>query len=414
MILINNSDELFILIKSMTMSEKRYFKLASKRFIGEKNNYIRIFEVIEKQKVYNEGAIIKQFRDKKFTKQFAVVKNYLYKLILKAMRGYNGTTSIDVELKGMLIDIDFLYYKGLYAQSSKVLKKAKQFAYQYEQYAGILELLEKERLLNLQRGEDILSMETKNDLFVTEKKDVLNKINNIEDYQIIQDRLLLYSRKVGINKPKDEVGCHELINQPLLKDEQLAITSKSKRLFFNSNAQLYSLIENFPASYEYRKKLLDFINSHPEQLKAHPEIYVTAYINIILTCCEQKKYKEAISHIDKLRKFKVNYEELNVKIFQTGYLHELLILENIGQYEKAVTIIPEIEKGLKVYKKKINRIYEIIFYYNIACIYIGAGKYNDALTWNNKLLNDMEADIRHDVLSHARIINLIIHFELGN
>ena len=41
-------EALFDLIKSMTMSEKRYFKIySSKHTIGEKNEYIRLFDADE-------------------------------------------------------------------------------------------------------------------------------------------------------------------------------------------------------------------------------------------------------------------------------------------------------------------------------------------------------------------------------
>lgn len=50
------SVELFNLIKSLTKSEKRYFKLTSTLQSGEKN-YLRLFEAIENQKVYDEEEI---------------------------------------------------------------------------------------------------------------------------------------------------------------------------------------------------------------------------------------------------------------------------------------------------------------------------------------------------------------------
>ena len=52
------SDELHKLIKSLTQSEKRFFKIyASRHIIGEQNNYVQLFDVIASQKKYNEEAI---------------------------------------------------------------------------------------------------------------------------------------------------------------------------------------------------------------------------------------------------------------------------------------------------------------------------------------------------------------------
>jgi hypothetical protein len=81
------STELHDLIKSLTKSEKRFFKLHSALQSGDKN-YLRIFDAIDKQKVYDEEALKKQFAKETFIKHLPSEKNHLYKLILKALRAY--------------------------------------------------------------------------------------------------------------------------------------------------------------------------------------------------------------------------------------------------------------------------------------------------------------------------------------
>ncbi len=56
------STELYDLIKSLTKSEKRFFKLHSALQSGPKN-YLRIFEAIDKQKDYDEEAIKSAVRE---------------------------------------------------------------------------------------------------------------------------------------------------------------------------------------------------------------------------------------------------------------------------------------------------------------------------------------------------------------
>ena len=52
-LLMNKKGNLFFLIKSLNQSEKRYFKLFC-RTINVESNYIRLFEAIDKQEVYDE------------------------------------------------------------------------------------------------------------------------------------------------------------------------------------------------------------------------------------------------------------------------------------------------------------------------------------------------------------------------
>jgi len=71
------------LIKSLTKSEKRYFKLISSRHtIGDENNYVILFDAIEKQIEYDEQALFQQFKGAAFLNKFAITKRRLYDHIL--------------------------------------------------------------------------------------------------------------------------------------------------------------------------------------------------------------------------------------------------------------------------------------------------------------------------------------------
>jgi hypothetical protein len=47
-------------------------------------------------------------------------------------------------------------------------------------------------------------------------------------------------------------------------------------------------------------------------------------------------------------------------------------------------------------------------------VYFGIGDYNKALHWLNKIINTNYEDLREDNIRICKLINLIIHFELGN
>ena len=51
--------DLFDLVHSLTKSEKRFFKLQSSLQAGEKN-YVRLFDLLEKQKIYNPDKILQE------------------------------------------------------------------------------------------------------------------------------------------------------------------------------------------------------------------------------------------------------------------------------------------------------------------------------------------------------------------
>ena len=85
-----SANHLHQLIKSLSAPEKGYIKKhAMLHVIGSQNKYIKIFDAIDKQKVYDEKEIIRKFKGEPTLNNFAVAKNYLFKFILKSLESYN-------------------------------------------------------------------------------------------------------------------------------------------------------------------------------------------------------------------------------------------------------------------------------------------------------------------------------------
>src|ERR1700749_2646507 len=135
------SDSLFQLIKSLNKSEKRYFNLyASRHTIGEKNNYIVLFEAIDNQQEYNEEAIVKQFKKEAFINKFSITKSRLYDVVLDSLTAFHSDRSIDAKLKRELHCAEILYKKTLYEQCAKILSSSKKIATRYERHSSLLEI----------------------------------------------------------------------------------------------------------------------------------------------------------------------------------------------------------------------------------------------------------------------------------
>ena len=108
------SENLHQLIRSLSKPEKRYFKLHSSRhIIGEQNNYVKLFDAIDKQKEYNEAGLLAQFKQEVFIKQFSIAKSRLYDSILRSLDAYNSDSSVDSQLKNMLHHAEILFKKTL-------------------------------------------------------------------------------------------------------------------------------------------------------------------------------------------------------------------------------------------------------------------------------------------------------------
>lgn len=148
------STELFELIKSMTSSEKRYFKIfSSLHTVGDQNRYMKLFDLIDEQDTYDEAALVKGVNDKGGA-TFSKLKRYLYDLLLKSMRNFNAERNGIYQLNATIDNMAILFGKGLYEHSAKMLNKAVKISEQYELISYGFVLDNWGRRINFQLGEE--------------------------------------------------------------------------------------------------------------------------------------------------------------------------------------------------------------------------------------------------------------------
>jgi len=140
------SDKLFEFIKSLSKRKKIYFKTHTKSTSNTDKKFIQLFETIENQKEYDEQKIKKQFKNERFIKQLPVAKDYLFKMIMKLLRNYDGyKPPVHIELKQMTHDISIFYDKALYHSCEKTIQKAKQLSEKSEHFLFLSSILDWEK-----------------------------------------------------------------------------------------------------------------------------------------------------------------------------------------------------------------------------------------------------------------------------
>ena len=128
-----STDTLFQLIKSLSQSEKRFFKLETSKYSRkDQNDYLVLYELLDKQVEYDEVAIKKALKGSKILSRLPGVKNYLFNLILKALAQYHAERNSHQQISTLLQQIDILFSKGLYKAARKLLVKARKIADDFE------------------------------------------------------------------------------------------------------------------------------------------------------------------------------------------------------------------------------------------------------------------------------------------
>ena len=143
-------DSLFDLIKSLTKTEKRHFRLFVNRSGNtEEVKFIKLFDAMESMKIYDDVAILQKVKSIKKV-QFSNQKANLYKQILASLRHYHIGQNPDIQLRENLDHAKVLYNKGFYKQALKMLDKTKTLAKENKQFTISLEVMEFEKLIESQ------------------------------------------------------------------------------------------------------------------------------------------------------------------------------------------------------------------------------------------------------------------------
>ena len=412
------SNELFQLIKSLTKSEKRYFKLSSSLQSGEKN-YMKLFDFIELQSEYDEPAIKNKFDEETFIKHLPSEKNHLYNLILKSLRGFHADKSAAAILQEQLRNIELLYNKALYSECSKIIRKAKKIAYDYEKFYFLLDLIDWEKRLS---EEEYLRGNFKRDLdlIIEEETECLEKLRNIAEYQKLYSNINYAIRKAGYSRnQKEQKIIDEIAAHPLITGKNTALSKKAATACYSIQGLRAITERDSEKSSNNFKKVIKIMEDNPLIMRELPKRYVRAINGVMYDYMDSRDWGNCFIYIEKMRALngKAGFSSMDIQLmlFTLTNNAELVAYLYSKEYTKAVEVlVPKIIDGIEKFGGKINKEEEILFYYNISRAYFGVADYKKALKYINIVLNNSETGLRDDVHTFARLVNLIIHYELGN
>jgi len=411
------STELFKLVKSLSKSEKRFFKLSSSLQSGDKN-YLKVFDYIEQQEEYDEEDMKKAFKKEVFIKHLPSEKNHLYKLVLKSLRSYYSDKSVSSILKQEIKNIEILYGKALYKECEKFVARAKKIATENEKFYYWFELLGWEKkLLDEALEEGVFSNNL--DQLLKEEEDVIAKLRNLAEYQVIYSKINYIFRTGGFTRNEEEQKIVEgIADYHLIKGKNTALSTRAATMCYYIKGLCAATNRNYEDSFQFFNRTREIIDNNLQLKPDLAQRYVFTLTYLLRCHIESndfKKAKELIQDIRNLESTKgFDSVDLKVRIFTHSYIHELSMMQRMGNFEESTKLIEKIEELEKIYEGKISKEQEILFTYQKSISYFGVNDYRKALTYINDVLNDNEQNLRQDIYSFARIFNLILHYELEN
>jgi len=402
------NDDLFLLIKSMKKGEKRHFKIfASRHVIGKQNAYVELFDLIEQQKEYNEDELVKK---RLFSKQISTWKNRLYESILKSLEAFHAEETSEITLRSYLNKIDILLQKKLLYQCERLVSKAKDIASKHENHFYLAECIKKEIEVNYAQffaDKKTGGLKPSYDLLFSS----IEKFKNENQYSELLNKFYLLRGASGFSRSKVEMGKYlKILDSPLLRDEQKATSFRSRHFFYMTHSVFFQIKTDYKNALLFLNKQLKHLEASPYFIKENSPAYVACLHNIVLTLSNLGRYPEALQAVKKFQQLHVKTESLQQQIFMTASNLELEIYANTAQTEDALKVI----KVLNAKTDSMGARERVIFYFSAAYMNIMARDFKVSKTFLNKIINDPNSDVRSDIYCFAMILNIIVHYELGN
>ncbi|TXK33257.1 hypothetical protein FVR03_19215 [Pontibacter qinzhouensis] len=412
-----HTDPVFQLVKSLTRSEKRHFRLFTNRQgSSEGLKFLQLFDAIDGQDKFDEEKILKQVPAIKKV-QLANLKANLYKQLLSSLRIYHASQNQDIQLHEQLDYARVLYNKGFYQQSLKMLEKVKIAARQAEMLHIALRALDFEKLIESQYI--TRSLKGRAESLSDEAMDTARHVSQMHALSNASLRLYGLYIKVGHARNKEE---HEQITEffhATLPDTDLNGAGFFEKLYYyQSHVWYYYIIQDFRACYRYAQKWVDLFEANPGMQDRQSTQYIKGLHNLLAALYNllyYSKFKEVLRMLETFAADENRRRSSNTELLLFQYIYADRINTHFmeGTFSEGVKLVPEILENLKLYQSQMDPYRRLIFYYKIASLYFGSGDNSTCIQYLNKIINFRDVGLREDLQCFARILNLIAHYEAG-
>ncbi|KFF02178.1 hypothetical protein [Chryseobacterium luteum] len=409
-------DFLFVLIKSLTTSEKRQFKLYVNRLgINVDAKFLLLFSELDKMKEYDEHIITEKKISTK--QQLSNLKAHLYKQILVSLRMNPSHQNYRIQLREQLDFANILYQKGLYKQALKILDKTKQSALELDEKSIASEIIDLEKVIESQfitrsiegRADELIKQSTE----ISRQNHYATELSNLS--------LKLYSEMLTHGYVKNDTDREKVLNLfheqiQNIKLEKLNFTEKL--WYFKAHVWKNQLLQDYKYTLKYAHQWVDLFHKNPEMIISHPVWYIkgnTYLLKILFLYGNIDILEEHFEHFNTMVRSQnfVQNENLQALIFLTHYNTLMNIHFVKGEFFTGTKLIPEIELKMERLRERIDEHHFMILYLKMAAMFFGSKMFEKSIEYSMKVV-ECKGNVQEDLLFHTRILILMAKFESGN
>lgn len=408
-------DKLLELVHSMSMSEKRYFKLFSQRHVTHsRTNYERLFELacdleepdpqVFDQKVKEAGLSLRYLSAEKY---------YLYQLVLRALSNFHSGRSVSLQVKEWLHQIEILFDKGLYDQCLALTHKTRQLAEKNDLYALLMEISLWERKV-LAETEEVSAIKESH-------SQVLNHLalmDNMHAFMLLYYQLLEMEQALE-NETREQRRelLEPYIRHPFLQSQQVPLSFQAQRHYWMIFARYYRLMQMPKEELEANEQLLRIMNASQMYKEASPYDYLEVYNRILnLTLYHQPENFE--SRLQAVREFPRTLAKVprnvQARVALDSGLFEVPWLLGLGRLDEAEEVLETLQADAVSYRQQLTpmQMLELIFWRGRCALQQGDPARTIQVV--NELINDFNPEEHTFLHVYGRLLAVMAHYQRQN
>jgi len=407
------SKKLFNLVKSLSGSERRYFKLAVNPTGDRNNKYTQLFDGVWDQESFDDAFLQSLvYGDKPVeTRKFSELKNYLYSQVLKSLQGYDSNSSVVYKVRNYMLNVKVLFKRSLFSDCWEELNKAKKLAIQYELYTEQLEILGWQKELAYART-DISYLDKNLEIISNQELKCLEYQRVLVGLRNLFFQLLIEFRK-DVSRNKEQIKrLDKLAQNELLETASEMKGYRVSTMYLRIVSVLHFAKSEVNEFYESSKLLVKQMEAETYFFKEDVSEYISAVNNHLIACGQSGKFQKVENYLGRLKDVKPITKDDELKIHRQYYITILRYCIEKGDFNRG-------GEELKNHKKEVKKyptfaFSKSSFYFQYFTIYFGMGDFEQALFYLNEWLNQSRNVERQDLQALSRILNLLVHFEMGN
>lgn len=404
-------DSLVSLIKGLSKSEKRSVRqfLSRHTQLGE-NNLLRLYEICL-DLTGNDAANLKAAaQETRFAGNLSETKYQLERQVMKCLRVLYADSFPGSRVRHLLTDIEILYYKALFTHCKTKLRKARQILATAQSEFELLEVIGWEKRL-ITFG--FLSHDELGDLQQEEEQtyrrlETYSRLSNLE-----QAGAQFFKRHRFVRNRSELEELEQLLGDPLKDFQPDEMTLRWRMRFYRLKTRYaWCKLAGLEAE-SYQRQVLELIEANPQLAAEEQTMHIVSLYDHAFISTFNHQHDQAAESMRKLESLKPVTPRHELFHFLAHYGLQLNMHEYHGRFEQALELREPILAGLDHYGSNVPPQQRARLNFNLAHASFGMGNYSDTLDYTNEVRRVL-AEKDNDFLPSVRILEVLVHFELGN